>query len=194
MHISIPTWITLARIALIPVMILVYYWEFPGHRLVCALLFGLGALSDWLDGYIARRFNLFSAFGEFLDPVADKLAVAVALLLVVEDATRPAWLLTLPAAVIIGREITVSALREWMAEIGQRRKVAVSWAGKLKTTLQMIAIFLLLLSTPPLPLPLYEAGVVMLYAAAIMTLWSMLGYLAAAWPEFTHRPPGGEGG
>ena len=144
-------------------------------------ILGFAALTDLVDGYLARRLGQTSALGAFLDPVADKLMVAVALVLLVEADPRP--LLALPAAVIIGREIAVSALREWMAEIGVRARVAVSLVGKFKTTVQMIAITLLILGKDPWGLPLYGLAMALLYVAAILTLWSMAYYLYVAWPD-----------
>lgn len=175
-----PTLLTLVRIALIPVLILCFYlpWELAGP--VTALIFTLAAMTDWLDGYLARRLNQTSAFGAFLDPVADKLMVAVALVLLVQANPTP-WL-AIPAAVIIGREIAVSALRERMAELGQGATVAVSMVGKIKTTSQMMAIILLLYRDPVLSLPVQGIGYVLLYIAASLTLWSMILYLLRAWP------------
>jgi CDP-diacylglycerol--glycerol-3-phosphate 3-phosphatidyltransferase/cardiolipin synthase len=182
---NIPNALTLLRIALIPVFVVIFYLPAPWARPVCALVFTLAGLTDWLDGWLARRWGQTSPLGAFLDPVADKLMVAVALVLLVQaDAT--VWL-ALPAAVIIGREITVSALREWMAEIGARAQVAVSMAGKLKTTAQMVAIVLLILGGPVLGLPVAGFGLVLLYVAALLTLWSMVLYLRAAWPSLTGR-------
>ena len=133
-----------------------------------------------LDGYLARRLRQISVFGAFLDPVADKLMVAVALVLLVQD--NPSPLFAIPAVIIIGREIAISALREWMSEIGERTKVAVSVIGKIKTITQMVAILLLLYKLPLGPLPIHDIGLVLLYIAAILTLWSMFVYLRAAWP------------
>ena len=141
-----PNILTLLRIVLIPVFLGIFYISTPWARFACAMVFGVAALTDWLDGYLARRWGQTSALGAFLDPVADKLMVAVALVLLVQADPRAA--LTLPAVVIIGREITVSALREWMAELGARSQVAVSIVGKFKTTAQMVAIVLLILREP----------------------------------------------
>ncbi|WPL18670.1 CDP-diacylglycerol--glycerol-3-phosphate 3-phosphatidyltransferase [Thiorhodovibrio winogradskyi] len=182
---NIPNLLTLLRIGLIPVFMVIFYLPVPWARPVCALVFGAAALTDLLDGYLARRLNQTSPLGAFLDPVADKLMVAIALVLLVQ--ADPRALLALPAAVIIGREITVSALREWMAEIGNRAKVAVSKAGKLKTTAQMIAIFLLILQGPLLGLPIEPIGMALLYIAALLTLWSMALYLRVAWPSLMGR-------
>lgn len=174
--------LTLCRIVLIPLLVIVFYlpywWRFP----LAAAIFGLAGITDWLDGYIARKYQLTTPFGAFLDPVADKLMVAVALALLIE-LHASVWF-TLPAAVIICREIVISALREWMAELGSRSTVAVSNLGKYKTTLQIIAIVILLLFDPAKFFYLTWLGLATLYLAAILTLWSMLVYLRAAWPNF----------
>ena len=188
-----PNLLTLLRICLIPVFVGIYYVQAPWAPFACALVFTLAALTDWLDGYLARRWQQTSPFGAFLDPVADKLMVAVALVLLVQS--DPRAMLALPAAVIIGREITVSALREWMAEVGARARVAVSRIGKFKTTAQMVAIILLILVGPASPF--YGLGMLLLYIAAVLTLWSMLVYLRAAWPSLTaakERPDAEDGG
>lgn len=177
--INLPNILTLARIGLIPVFVLVYifadvlYW-------VAALLFALAAFTDWLDGYLARRLGQTTPFGAFLDPVADKLIVVTALVLLIGKHANIA--LTLAGVVIIGREIVVSALREWMAEMNRRGLIAVSWLGKAKTTLQMVAIVVLLANQPQIDRPWVIVGMVLLYIAALMTLWSMAAYLRAAWP------------
>jgi CDP-diacylglycerol--glycerol-3-phosphate 3-phosphatidyltransferase len=190
---TIPNILTFLRIILIPVLVVVFYMPGPWSYQISALIFGLAAITDWLDGYLARRLQQTSLFGAFLDPVADKLMVAVALVLLVQD--NPSELFAVPAAVIIGREIVISALREWMAEIGARTKVAVSIVGKIKTTLQMIAILLLLYKIPVGAFPTHMVGVVLLYIAAILTLWSMFVYLRAAWPILSgkegHSPQDG---
>ncbi|MEN8180617.1 MAG: CDP-diacylglycerol--glycerol-3-phosphate 3-phosphatidyltransferase [Pseudomonadota bacterium] len=178
---NIPNLLTLLRIVLIPVFVLIFYLPFDWARVACALVFALAAITDWLDGFLARRWSQTSPFGAFLDPVADKLMVAVALLLLVQSEPTPA--LAIPAAVIIGREITISALREWMAELGARAQVAVSMLGKVKTTMQMIAILLLIYERPLFGMPIYTIGFLLLYVAAILTLWSMILYLRAAWPS-----------
>jgi CDP-diacylglycerol--glycerol-3-phosphate 3-phosphatidyltransferase len=177
---TIPNILTLLRIILIPVLVLVFYSPLEWSYQISAAIFGLAALTDWLDGYLARRLQQLSVFGAFLDPVADKLMVTVALVLLVQD--NPSPLFAVPAAVIVGREIAISALREWMSEIGERTKVAVSIIGKIKTTIQMVAILLLLYKLPMGPFPAHDVGVILLYVAAILTLWSMLVYLRAAWP------------
>ncbi|MEN8206658.1 MAG: CDP-diacylglycerol--glycerol-3-phosphate 3-phosphatidyltransferase [Pseudomonadota bacterium] len=187
---TIPNILTLIRIILIPVLVIVFYMPGQWTYQLSAAIFGIAALTDLLDGYLARRWNQTSPFGAFLDPVADKLMVAVALVLLVQD--NPAPLFAIPAAIIIGREIAISALREWMAEIGARTKVAVSIIGKLKTTIQMIAILLLLYKIPLGVLPTHTVGLVLLYIAAALTLWSMIVYMHAAWPLLsgkTENPP-----
>jgi CDP-diacylglycerol--glycerol-3-phosphate 3-phosphatidyltransferase len=186
MHINLPTWLTLFRVALLPVMVAVFYLPFPGHNITAAIVFVLAAFTDWLDGYLARRMNLTSAFGAFLDPVADKLMVAVTLFLLVES-HRGGWpgvLMAVTAAVIVGREISVSALREWMAEIGMRATVKVALIGKLKTVMQMIALVVLIVQHEKAAeaLRLYHIGEGLLVIAGVLTIWSGLYYLRAAWP------------
>jgi len=182
MFLTIPTLLTWARIAAIPLIIGVYHldWDMPTKNLVATVLFVLFAITDWLDGWLARRLNQTSAFGAFLDPVADKILICATLLVLLEQGRVEA----LVALIIIGREIAISALREWMAHIGASRSVAVHMLGKLKTTAQMIAIpFLLfdgslfgLLHTRPW-------GTWLMYAAAVLTVWSMVYYLRKAIPE-----------
>jgi len=183
MHYNAPNILTLTRIVLIPVSVLLFYLPVAWARYACTAVFLLAALTDWLDGYLARRLNQTSRFGAFLDPVADKLMVAAALVLLVES--DPRWMLSIAAVIIIGREITISALREWMAELGARTKVAVSMVGKIKTVAQMTAIVLLLYRAPLFGIDLYAVGLVLLYLAAVLTLWSMLVYLHAAWPSLS---------
>lgn len=179
MQLNLPTLLTLLRIALIPVFIGVFFLPFPGANLLCSALFGLAALTDWLDGYLARRLGQTSPFGAFLDPVADKLMVAAALVLLVQAIPTP--LMAVAAAIIIGREIAISALREWMAQLGKQGRVAVSMTGKIKTTAQMIAVLLLLYREPLGFFPTLEVGLGLLVVAAGLTLWSMFHYLVAAW-------------
>ncbi|MCB1824162.1 MAG: CDP-diacylglycerol--glycerol-3-phosphate 3-phosphatidyltransferase [Candidatus Competibacteraceae bacterium] len=181
MQLNLPTWLTLLRIALIPVFVGVFFLPFRGANLLCTALFGLAALTDWLDGYLARRLGQTSAFGAFLDPVADKLMVAAALVLLVQAIPTP--LMAVTAMIIIGREIAISALREWMAQIGGHGRVAVSMIGKIKTTAQMVAVLLLLYREPFGGFfPTLAVGQGLLLVAAVLTLWSMLHYLLAAWP------------
>lgn len=180
MKLTVPTMLTLLRIVLIPVLVLVFYLPFKWTNFAAALVFALASITDWLDGWIARRYDMFSAFGAFLDPVADKLMVAVALLLIVQK--HPTIWMALWAAVIIGREIAVSALREWMAGIGQRSRVKVAAFGKIKTIVQMVALVCLLFEEPLMGLNIFVIGEWLLAGAALLTLWSGLEYLRAAWP------------
>lgn len=180
-HISamnIPTLLTWLRIGLLPVIVAVFYMDGDWARPLCSFIFVIAGVTDWLDGYLARRMSLESRFGAFLDPVADKLMVMVALVLMVESAQS--WVVTLPAAVIIGREITISALREWMAEIGQRAHVAVSSLGKIKTAMQIIALVVLLYDQALFGFDVQPLGLLCLYIAAVLTIWSMAQYLVAA--------------
>ena len=184
--INVPNTLTLLRICLIPVLVVVFYMPFKNHLLVAAGIFGFAAATDWVDGYLARKLGQMTAFGAFLDPVADNLMVAVALVLLVER--HDTQLFTLAACVIIGREIVVSALREWMAELGERTSVAVSYVGKVKTAFQMIAITGLLAIDPATHESwLLALCYVVLYVAAILTLWSMFVYLKAAWVVMKER-------
>jgi CDP-diacylglycerol--glycerol-3-phosphate 3-phosphatidyltransferase len=177
---NLPNIITLARILLIPIFVLIYLAPGKWTYASAAIFFGLAAFTDWLDGYLARRLNQTTPFGAFLDPVADKLIVVSALVLLIAN-HHNVWL-TLPALIIVGREIVISALREWMAEMNSSGAVAVSMLGKVKTTVQMIAIFMLLAYPPDLDAIWVVGGYVLLYVAAFMTLWSMTIYLMAAWP------------
>jgi CDP-diacylglycerol---glycerol-3-phosphate 3-phosphatidyltransferase len=180
LNINIPNALTIMRIMLIPVLMVVFYVPFKNHLLVAAGIFAFAAITDWFDGYLARRLGQMTAFGAFLDPVADKLMVSIALVLLVER--HDTLLFTLAACVIIGREIVISALREWMAELGKRTSVAVSYVGKVKTTFQMIAIVGLLAIDPNTDESwLLALSYLMLYSAAVLTLWSMFVYLRAAW-------------
>ena len=184
MPLNIPIALTWLRIVLIPVFVAVYYlpdtWLMPVAKNWTAMtIFAVAAITDWLDGYLARRLGETSAFGAFLDPVADKLMVAAALILLVQLGRAEAYL----AIIIIGREIAISALREWMAEVGAGKSVAVAFAGKLKTVAQMTAIIALLLYEPLIPgvsTPLL--GTIALWIAVILTLWSMVHYLRKAAP------------
>ena len=202
MRINLPTWLTLFRVALLPVMIVAFYLPFRGHNITAAIVFVLAAFTDWLDGYLARRMNLTSAFGAFLDPVADKLMVAVTLFLLVES-HRGGWpgiVMAVTAAVIVGREISVSALREWMAEIGMRATVKVAFVGKLKTVMQMVALVVLIVQHEKAAeaLRLYHIGEALLVIAGVLTIWSGLYYLRAAWPilrgDAPAQPAGGNSG
>jgi CDP-diacylglycerol--glycerol-3-phosphate 3-phosphatidyltransferase len=186
MKLNLPNALTWFRVLAIPLVVVVFYapvlldWPEAWARPAAGLLFGLAGITDYFDGYLARRLGLTSSFGAFLDPVADKLIVSTALVLLVQ--ADPQITLALVAAIIIGREITVSALREWMSQIGARAHVAVSLIGKWKTTLQIIGISLMLYREPLLTLPVYRIGEWLVYVAAAITLWSMIDYLRAAWP------------
>ncbi|MFO8155676.1 MAG: CDP-diacylglycerol--glycerol-3-phosphate 3-phosphatidyltransferase [Pseudomonadota bacterium] len=186
---NLPNILTLLRIAAIPVFVVVFYLPFGWSNEAVTVIFALAAITDWLDGFLARRMGVTSAFGAFLDPVADKLMVAAALVLLVDNnpTSHHGLLMALPAVVIIGREITISALREWMAEVGERASIAVSWVGKVKTTAQMAALLLLLYQEPFMGLPAVGLGFWLLYLAAVLTLWSMIVYLRAAWPIMARR-------
>ena len=188
MPINIPILLTWSRIVMIPVFIGIFYLSDSalslGHKhLLSSLLFAFAAVTDWLDGYLARSLNQTSAFGAFLDPVADKLMVAAALIVLV----NLEYVGALVAFIIIGREIAISALREWMAQLGSSKSIAVSMLGKIKTTFQMIAIFLLLYHEPLFGFPVHEAGTILIYIAAILTLWSMIYYLILAMPQITKK-------
>jgi len=186
MSLNLPNLLSLLRIAIIPLLVLTFYLPFDWARPLTAALFGIAGLTDWLDGYLARKWDQTSRIGAFLDPVADKLIVAAVLVLLVADAGS-LWV-TIPALIIISREITISALREWMAEVGQRSKVAVSYLGKVKTTTQIIALLLLLFQQPLFGLPVYTLGIIMLYIAAALTLWSMIDYLRVAFTASEKNP------
>lgn len=165
---------------MIPVLVAVFYLPFKHHLLYAAGIFAVAAATDWVDGYLARRLGQMTKLGAFLDPVADKLMVVIALVLLVER--HNTILFTLAACVIIGREIVISALREWMAELGQRTSVAVSYVGKVKTVFQMVAIVGLLAVDPARDESwMLALSYLMLYTAAVLTLWSMFIYLKAAW-------------
>ncbi len=185
---NLATMLTLARIVLIPVLVVLFYLPWSWAHEAAAMVFLAAALTDWLDGWIARRYNQESSFGAFLDPVADKLMVAVTLVLLVQ--ANPTWWLAVVAAVIIGREISISALREWMAELGQRTRIRVGGLGKLKTIMQMTAMTMLLWRDPLFTLPIYEIGLVLLVVAAVLTLWSMGQYLRAAWQTIAESGAG----
>lgn len=178
---NLPNVLTLGRIAAVPLVVVLFYWSHPWSNPLAAIVFIAAAITDTLDGYLARRLGITTPLGEFLDPVADKLMVATALVLLVGHDTRP--LIVITGIVIIGREITVSALREWMAHLGARATVAVSGMGKLKTIMQMTGLSMMMFREDVFGLPVYEIGVVLLVLAAALTLWSMVSYMRAAWPE-----------
>ena len=180
MKINLAILLTLFRIAAIPIVVVLFYSPLEHARPIAAILFGVAAVTDILDGWVARRFGQMSKFGEFLDPVADKLMVAIVLVMLVQD--NPRWFVDIIAMIIIGREITISALREWMATIGERANVKVTMAGKIKTVLQMFGIGFMVYQNEFLGFDIYGIGFILLVAAAGMTIWSMVYYLRAAWP------------
>jgi len=188
MPLTTPNLLTLFRMALIPVVVVLYFMPIAGVYVTAVFL--LAGLTDWLDGYLARRLEQTSQFGEFLDPVADKLVVAAVLVLLVSDGDVLARVVSqklfiVAVVVIIGREIAVSALREWVAQSGARAGMAVSTLGKVKTTMQIIAIALLLYSQDLVGFPTLLVGELMLYVASALTIWSMAGYLKSAWPAIS---------
>jgi CDP-diacylglycerol--glycerol-3-phosphate 3-phosphatidyltransferase len=197
MQLNFPMILTLLRIALIPVLVLFFYLPYAWASLAAAAVFIFAALTDWLDGYLARRMGLMTELGAFLDPVADKLMVATALVLLVQSPPQIMFhqvFFTLSAAIIIGREIAISGLREWMSEMGERGTVKVGLLGKLKTIFQMTSISCLLFEYPLWGLPVLFVGEMTLYMAAALTLWSMWVYLHAAWPIMTRAgDPTGKG-
>lgn len=187
MPINLPNILTAFRVAMIPMMVVIFYLPFAWSSFAAAVVFWFACITDYWDGYLARKMNLMTPFGAFLDPVADKLIVVVSLIIVVER-DHTLWL-TIPALIIVAREIVISALREWMAEVGKGADVKVSFIGKAKTLLQMIAITGLLGIEPAGRDALiasdgwYCAAIVILIAAAVLTFWSMMTYLKAAWPQ-----------
>lgn len=188
MKLNLAIMLTLFRIAAIPAVVICFYSPLPDARPIAAILFGIAAITDFIDGWVARRFGQHSRFGEFLDPVADKLMVAIVLVMLVQAQSH--WFEDIIAMIIIGREITISALREWMATIGERANVQVSFSGKIKTTLQMFGIAFMVYKHDLFGIPIYTVGFVLLLAAAVMTIWSMFFYLKAAWPFIMADQPG----
>ncbi|MFL6551196.1 MAG: CDP-diacylglycerol--glycerol-3-phosphate 3-phosphatidyltransferase [Povalibacter sp.] len=188
--------LTFARILMIPLVVVLFYLPYSWSSPAAATVFIAAAITDSLDGYLARKLGQISALGAFLDPVADKLMVATALILLVSHdppvlkfvSFDPHVLITLTAAVIVGREITISALREWMAELGARGKVAVSSLGKLKTIFQMTGLSMMLFRSDVWFIPAFELGLFCLVTAAALTLWSMVVYVRSAWPALSETP------
>lgn len=189
---NIALFLTWIRIAAIPLVVIIFMLPWTWAKPTAAVIFTLAGLTDWLDGYLARRLNLTSRFGAFLDPVADKLMVSTALVLILWAAPQHnlplvpghEMVLTVCAAIIIGREIVISALREWMAEMGERSTVAVSSIAKIKTIFQLVGVGAMLYTYPIFGvLPAYGIGFVLLVAAAVLTMWTMYLYLKAAWPS-----------
>ncbi len=183
MTINLPTAITLFRILLIPLFVVIFYLPFGWTNIAGAAIFFVACVSDWVDGYLARSLRLESPFGAFLDPVADKLMVVVIIVLLVQ--ANPSIYVALPSVVIVAREITISALREWMAELGSRTTVKVSFIGKSKTVAQMFAIGFMVYKEDFFGLPIFDIGLAIYYLAAILTIVSMVIYLRAAWPVLT---------
>jgi len=179
--------LTLLRIAAIPIVVICFYSPMPYARPIAAVIFGLAAITDWVDGWVARKYGQTSRFGEFLDPVADKLMVSIVLVMLVQ--ADSGWFEDIIAMIIIGREITISALREWMATIGERANVKVTMAGKVKTALQMFGIAFMVYQNDVFGIPIYTLGFALLVLAAVMTIWSMLIYLRAAWPYIMADDP-----
>ncbi|MEN8712028.1 MAG: CDP-diacylglycerol--glycerol-3-phosphate 3-phosphatidyltransferase [Arenicellales bacterium] len=192
MPLNIPNLLTLLRILLIPFFFVVYIIDAGWSNQLATFIFVVAAITDWLDGYLARLLNQYTTFGAFLDPVADKLIVATALVMLATDEKVLSLVYSVPlfaasVAIIIGREIVISALREWMAELGKRASVAVSYIGKVKTAMQLTAISLLIYQEPLLGIPIFELGEILLFIAAALTLYSMVVYLKAAWPVLTEQ-------
>jgi CDP-diacylglycerol--glycerol-3-phosphate 3-phosphatidyltransferase len=185
MRVTLPTAITLFRIALIPLFVLVFYLPFSWANVVATVIFAIASFSDWVDGYLARSMQLESSFGAFLDPVADKLMVVVVIVLLVE--ANPSIYVALPSIVIVAREISISALREWMAQLGASTTVKVSFIGKTKTVAQMLALGFMIFSEPLMGFPVFQIGLGIYYLAALLTLASMGIYLRAAWPVINHH-------
>lgn len=180
---NVPMMLTYIRIFLIPAIVVVFYIPGSFGHILATIIFAFASITDWFDGYLARNLNQTTKFGAFLDPVADKLIISIALVLIVSEIGKA--YITIPAAIIIGREIIISALREWMADIGKQTSVAVGYVAKVKTTLQMFAVGSLLLYYPTLGNRFLIIGSVLLYLAVGLTLWSMYMYLKVAWPCLT---------
>jgi len=180
---NIPIFLTLLRIFSIPFFVLFFYWPGEVGRFIALGVFILAALTDWLDGFLARSLSQTTACGAFLDPVADKLLVVTALVLIVSEGYG--HYIAVPAAIIVCREVSISALREWMAQIGSLVAVNVVWIARVKTAAQMIALAVLILYQPGYPQLIFYIGCVLLYFSAALTLWSMGVYLYAAWPDLT---------
>ena len=185
MTITLPTTITLLRIALIPLFVVVFYLPFSWANIAATSLFFVACVSDWVDGYLARIMKQESSFGAFLDPVADKLTVVVVIILLVS--AHPSIYITLPSVIIVVRELSISALREWMAQLGSSSTLKVSFVGKAKTVAQMWALGFMIYSEPLMGLPVFAIGLTLYYIATIFTIASMIIYLRAAWPVITRH-------
>ncbi len=187
MPLTVPNILTLLRVAAIPIVLGLFYFDWTHGRQAAAVLFAVAAITDWFDGWLARQLGQTSKFGAFLDPVADKLLVAVSLVMLLH--VEQGEVLAVLVAVIIGREITISALREWMAELGARTSVRVGTVGKIKTVFQMTAIWMMLWQKPIFGMPVYDIGFALLFVAAALTVYSMVVYLRAAWPFMKEDHP-----
>ena len=185
MRITLPTAITLFRVALIPLFVVVFYLPFSWANVAATSIFFVASVSDWVDGYLARVMKQESSFGAFLDPVADKLMVVVIIILLVE--AHPSIYIALPAVIIVAREISISALREWMAQLGSSTTLQVSFVGKAKTVAQMLALGFMIFSEPLMGLPIFDIGLALFYWAAFLTIVSMIIYLRSAWPVITRH-------
>ena len=185
MRITLPTAITLFRVALIPLFVVVFYLPFSWANVAATSIFFVASVSDWVDGYLARIMKQESSFGAFLDPVADKLMVVVIIILLVE--AHPSIYIALPAVIIVAREISISALREWMAQLGSSTTLQVSFIGKAKTVAQMLALGFMIFSEPLMGLPISDIGLLLFYWAAFLTILSMIIYLRSAWPVISHH-------
>ena len=187
---NLATNLTLLRIVAVPIVCIGYLFPFSWSHELVSVLFVVAAVTDWLDGYIARNYGQSSAFGAFLDPIADKLIVS-SVLVILAYKLETLWMVW-PALIIIGREIVISALREWMAELGNRASIAVNWVAKVKTILQLVALGFLIWYQPEgkgfsigTHYWVYWVGMLLLYISVALTLWSMLMYLKIAWPDLT---------
>ena len=178
---NLPTKLTILRILFVPLVAIIYILPFRWCHYTAASLFVLAILTDWLDGYLARKLNQTTRLGAFLDPVADKILVSALLVLIAAYYTS-VWV-SIPAVIIVAREIVISALREWMAEIGSKTKVSVQYIGKIKTTMQAIATIGLVWNNAVSPVWVYGLSLALFYLAALLTIWSMLVYLKVAWPD-----------
>jgi CDP-diacylglycerol--glycerol-3-phosphate 3-phosphatidyltransferase len=185
MTITLPTAITLFRVALIPLFVVVFYLPFSWANIAATSIFFVASVSDWVDGYLARIMKQESSFGAFLDPVADKLMVVVIIILLVE--AHPSIYVALPSVSIVAREISISALREWMAQLGSTTTLQVSFIGKAKTVAQMLALGFMIFSEPLMGLPIFQIGLVLYYWAAFLTILSMIIYLRSAWPVISRH-------
>jgi CDP-diacylglycerol--glycerol-3-phosphate 3-phosphatidyltransferase len=177
--INVPNTLTLLRISLIPILVIIYYADFSYHYMIAAMVFTLASMTDWLDGFLARRYNQLTNFGAFCDPLADKLIVIIALILLVSR--YHSVLVSVAAIIIVSRELIISGLREWMAKVGCTHNTTVTYSAKVKTTLQMVAIACLMALTESHLVLLINISIILLFIAAALTLWTMYGYLYKSW-------------